>query len=58
MGQDQGVLLARVQTLSGAQKRSGSVASSTDLANGLIVAGLARVAADADTSGDCANLGA
>ena len=58
MGQDQGVLLARVQTLSGAQKRSGSVASTTDLANGLIVAGLARVAAAADTSGDCANLGA
>ncbi len=61
MGQDHGVLLARVQTLSGAQKRSGSSAStsasSTDLGNGLIAAGLAWLAADADTSGDCANLG-
>lgn len=52
MGQNQGVLLARVQTLPGAR------ASATDLGNGLIAAGLARVAADADTSGDCANLGA
>ena len=58
MGQTQGVLLARVQTLSAAQKRSGSTVASSDLGSGLIAAGLARVAPDADTSGDCANLGA
>lgn len=51
MGQNQGVLLARVQTLSAS-------AGTTDLASGLISAGLAQVASDADTSGDCANLGA
>ena len=62
MGQIQGVLLARVQTLSAPQHRSastsGSIPSSTDLASGLVAAGLAQVAADADRSGDCANLGA
>lgn len=51
MGQNQGVLLARVQTLSAS-------AGTTDLASGLVAAGLAQVAADADPSGDCANLGA
>ncbi|MCP9942509.1 hypothetical protein KBY70_08925 [Cyanobium sp. ATX 6E8] len=58
MGQNQGVLLARVQTLSAPQYRSGSASGSTDLASGLVAAGLAQVAADADPSGDCANLGA
>ena len=58
MGQNQGVLLARVQTLSAAQNRSGSTAGSTDLASGLVAAGLAQVASGADTNGDCANLGA
>lgn len=51
MGQNQGVLLARVQTLSAS-------AGTMDLASGLVAAGLAQVAADADPSGDCANLGA
>jgi endonuclease YncB( thermonuclease family) len=58
MGQNQGVLLARVQTLSAPQPRSGSTPGGTDLASGLVAAGLAQVAADADPSGDCANLGA
>lgn len=58
MGQHEGVLLARVQTLSAAQKRSGGTAAASDLGSGLIAAGLARLATDADPSGDCANLSA
>lgn len=57
MGQNQGVLLARVQTLSGGPNRSSSTAGTTDLASGLVAAGLAQVASDADTNADCANLG-
>ena len=57
MGQNQGVLLARVQTLSAPQNRPGSTAGSTDLASGLVAAGLAQLASGADTNGDCANLG-
>ncbi len=53
MGQSQGVLLARVQTLAGPQNRS----AGTDLGSGLIAAGLAEADAGGDPTGTCANLG-
>ncbi len=53
MGQNQGVLLARVQPLAPPR---GSISQATDLGSGLIAAGLAQ--ADLLTTADCANVGA
>jgi endonuclease YncB( thermonuclease family) len=52
MGQNQGVLLARVQPLTPPR---GSISQATDLGSGLISAGLAQ--ADLLTTADCANVG-
>ena len=54
MGQNQGVLLARVQTLPQGQ---GS-ATGSDLGAGLVAAGLAQVDPSRAAGSDCANLGA
>ena len=53
MGQNQGVLLARVQPLA---PQRGSMSQPTDLGSGMIAAGLAQ--ADLLTTADCANVGA
>ena len=53
MGQNQGVLLARVQPLA---PQRGSMNQPTDLGSGLIAAGLAQ--ADLLNTADCANVGA
>ena len=53
MGQNQGVLLARVQPLASVR---GSTNQAADLGNGLIAAGLAQ--ADSHASADCANVAA
>jgi len=53
MGQNQGVLLARVQPLAPVR---GSTNQAADLGSGLIAAGLAQ--ADSHASADCANVAA